>query len=153
MSRATRSPERDGRVRVFVNADGFFDAPTALIEAGVRRALAEAGEAVADISVTLLSDPRIEELNARYLGEDGPTDVLAFSLGEDSVLGDVYVGFERARRQAAEYGVPLGEELVRLAIHGTLHVLGHDHPSGSERASSPMFALQERLVREVWEHG
>ena len=66
-------------------------------------------------------------------------------------VGDVYVGIEQAGRQAAEHGVPLDEELVRLAVHGTPHVVGHDHPEGPERLESPMFVLQERLVRDVME--
>jgi probable rRNA maturation factor len=61
----------------------------------------------------------------------------------------VYVGAEQAARQAAEAGVGVGEELVRLAVHGTLHVLGHEHPEGDGREESPMFALQEALVREI----
>ena len=52
-------------------------------------------------------------------------------------------------RQADALGVPLMEELARLAIHGTLHVLGHDHPDGDDRSASPMYVLQERLLGEV----
>jgi probable rRNA maturation factor len=66
-------------------------------------------------------------------------------------LGDIYVGYDQATRQAEEAGVPLPEELARLAIHGTLHVLGHDHPEGPERLESAMFRLQEQLVRRVME--
>jgi probable rRNA maturation factor len=136
-------------VPVYINAEAFAEAPTELMEAAVRRALTESPATDAEISVTLLDDAQMEALNARYLGVDAPTDVLAFSLGEGQVVGDVYVGFERARSQAAEHHVPLREELIRLAIHGTLHVLGHDHPEGPERARSQMFTLQERLVRDV----
>ena len=64
-------------------------------------------------------------------------------------MGDVYVGADQALRQAGEYGVPVAEELVRLTIHGTLHVLGHDHPEGPERVGSPMFRLQESLVGQL----
>jgi probable rRNA maturation factor len=92
----------------------------------------------------------MRELNRRYLGKDRPTDVIAFTLGEGGdLVGDVYLGVGQARRQADELGIPLGEELARLAIHGTLHVLGHDHPEGPDRELSPMFELQERLLREV----
>ncbi|SVE38433.1 uncharacterized protein METZ01_LOCUS491287, partial [marine metagenome] len=71
----------------------------------------------------------MQELNLRHLGRDWTTDVLSFSLGgkdivKDIVVGDVYVGFEQARHQAKELGIELDEELARLAIHGTLHVLG-----------------------------
>jgi probable rRNA maturation factor len=95
-----------------------------------------------------MDDPSIAVLNERFLERAGPTDVLAFSLGDAvDVVGDVYVGFEQASRQAAELGISLAEELVRLTIHGTLHVLGHDHPEDAGRDASAMFVLQEQLVR------
>ena len=76
--------------------------------------------------------------------------MISFALGEDAgLLGDVYIGLDQAARQADEAGVGVEEELVRLAVHGTLHLLGHDHPEGADRLQSPMFDLQERLVREV----
>ena len=121
-----------------------------LIERGVRAALACEEEDAAEVSVTLLGDEEIRVMNVTYLDRDRPTDVIAFSLGAPGeVLGDVYLGFEQAARQAEELGESFETELLRLAIHGTLHVLGHDHPEGSERLQSPMFALQERLVAEV----
>ena len=138
-------------MEVHVNAEAFSPAPTGLIEEAVRRTLAVVGAAAGEVSVTLLDDVDIQALNREYLGADRPTDVIAFSLGDAETLGDVYVGFERAGIQASELGIPLVEELVRLAIHGTLHVLGHDHPDGPERTQSAMFELQERLLREVLE--
>ncbi len=103
-----------------------------------------------EISLTLVEDETIRAINRDYLSKDRVTDVIAFSLGADSnLLGDVYVGVEQARRQATELGIDVSEELVRLAVHGTLHVLGYDHPGGEDRTDSPMFELQERLVREV----
>jgi probable rRNA maturation factor len=105
----------------------------------------------AEISVSLLDDDAMAALNRRWLGRPGSTDVLAFSLAGDgeAPLGDVYVGRERAAHQAVEHGVPLEEELVRLVVHGTLHVLGHDHPEGPERLESEMFRRQEALVGEL----
>jgi len=66
-----------------------------------------------------------------------------------ALLGDVYVGMEQSRRQALEEGVSETEELVRLAVHGTLHLLGWDHPDGQERDASPHYRRQEQLVREI----
>ena len=65
------------------------------------------------------------------------------------MLGDVYVGYEQAAIQAAEAGVSVEEELARLSIHGTLHVLGYDHPDTEARFSSKMFILQESLVQKL----
>ena len=78
--------------------------------------------------------------------------MIAFALGDVAApVGDVYLGAEQAARQAVEYGVSLAEELVRLTVHGTLHVFGYDHPDGPERVRSPMFVRQEALVRAVLE--
>jgi probable rRNA maturation factor len=131
---------------------GSFDVPAELLDAAVRLTLTAEGHRSAEISVTLLGDEQIRQLNAEYLGKDAPTDVLAFALGDEKApLGDVYVGVDQARRQAGELSVPVTEELVRLVVHGTLHTLGYDHPEGDERESSPMFVRQEELVRQVLE--
>lgn len=138
---------------VHVDDESYPDAPVALIERAVRRALAAANVSEIEVSVALLPDGDMSRLNREYLGRDRTTDVLAFALPDDdgSTLGDVYLGYEQARRQADELGVPFREELARLAIHGTLHVLGHDHPDGPERVESEMFLLQERLLAELME--
>jgi len=104
-----------------------------------------------EISLTLLDDDSIRELHRTYLGKDVPTDVISFALheGDEAVLGDVYVGYEQAAMQAAEVGISVEEELARLSIHGTLHVLGYDHPDTETRSSSEMFVLQEHLVRKL----
>ena len=118
--------------------------------------LADQGVEAAEISLTVHDDDGMRALNDRYLGRDRPTDVIAFALGGPDegpgpVVGDVYVGLDRAIEQAREHDIDLEEELGRLAIHGTLHVLGHDHPEGVERVRSEMFVLQERLVSVLME--
>ncbi|MEC7833929.1 MAG: rRNA maturation RNase YbeY [Gemmatimonadota bacterium] len=118
----------------------------------IHQTLIEEGRS-GEFSITLLGDQEMAELNARYLGRNAPTDVLAFSMGTNELpLGDVYVCMDQASRQAREYKISLDEELVRLVVHGVLHVLGHDHPEGSDRFTSPMFKLQERLVCQVFKH-
>lgn len=106
-----------------------------------------------EVSVTFLPADEIARVNREYLDRDGPTDVIAFELGDDELLGDVYVCPEVAARAAREEGVELREELVRLVVHGVLHVLGHDHPEDDGRWESPMFRLQERLVARALEPG
>lgn len=127
------------------------DIPVSLLERGVRAVLAREKVSEAEISLTLLDDPGIQDLNRRYLDRSGPTDVIAFPLFEpdEPVVGDVYVGTDQAHRQAAELDLPLDEELLRLAIHGTLHVLGYDHPEDGGRESSEMYRIQEELVARI----
>lgn len=140
---------RDGVV-ITVNAEDVTATVVGMMERGVRAALANEEASGAEMSVTLLDDGGIQKMNATYLERDRPTDVIAFSLGgPGDVLGDVYIGYAQAERQATEHGEAIEIELLRLAIHGTLHVLGYDHPDGTERWDSEMFALQERLVAEV----
>jgi len=121
----------------------------ARVEAAVRHVLRAEGVRAAEVSVALVGDGEITGLNADYLSHEGPTDVIAFALHEegDPPLGDVYVGVEQALRQAAEYGATPAEEVLRLAVHGTLHVLGYDHPEGADRAGSEMFVRQEELLK------
>ncbi|MFW6010459.1 MAG: rRNA maturation RNase YbeY [Gemmatimonadota bacterium] len=123
-----------------------------LLAGAARTTLEEAGShRGGELSVTLVDRNEIRDLNAAWLDRKGPTDVVAFDLGDDtSVLGDVYLCPELAL-EAVERGEAASarEELVRLVIHGTLHVLGHEHPEGPERWESSMFELQERLVQRV----
>ncbi len=138
-------------MNILVEAGDFgFDAGR--LQAAVAHTLeVEAGDLV-ELSLTLLGDDEIRELNREYLGHDRPTDVISFTLGDPGdLVGDVYLGVDQARRQADEHGVPITEELLRLAIHGTLHVLGHDHPEGEDRYGSPMFERQEHILRTLLE--
>jgi len=102
------------------------------------------------LSITFVSRAEISRLNRRYLGHHGPTDVISFGLGRvgrrGAVVGDVYICVDVARENARKQGIAAGEELLRLVVHGTLHVLGHDHPSGGKRVESPMWRRQERIL-------
>jgi len=141
-------------LRIHVNRGAFTEAPAALLERAVRETLSAEGQSAGEVSLTLLGDDAVRELNKGYLGKDRPTDVISFSLGDGAeLLGDIYVGMPQARRQAAELGVDLHEELVRLAIHGVLHVLGHDHPEGPDREHCPMYALQEAYLKSILASG
>lgn len=100
----------------------------------------------ARVSVAFLGRDAMRRLHATHLGHDRPTDVLAFALPGEVLAGDVYLCPWVAARHARRFGVPLRQELVRLLVHGTLHVLGHDHPEGEARTRSPMWRRQERYV-------
>lgn len=119
------------------------------IEAAVRHVLRAEGVAEAEISVALLDDGAIAAMNDQYLEHEGPTDVITFAMheGDEPPLGDVYVGVEQAVRQSAEFGATPEEEVLRVAMHGVLHVLGYEHPEGPERVHSEMFIRQEELLR------
>ncbi len=125
------------------------------LEAAVRHVLRAEGVAEAEISVALLADGAIAAMNDQYLEHEGPTDVITFAMheGDEPPLGDVYVGVEQAVRQAAEFGATPEEEVLRVAVHGVLHVLGYQHPEGPERMQSEMFVRQEELLRSFLSRG
>ncbi|KUO78301.1 MAG: rRNA maturation factor [Desulfosporosinus sp. BRH_c37] len=98
----------------------------------------------AEVSLMLVDDQRIHALNLEYRGVDRPTDVLSFALQEemeeepnsefeDEMLGDIVISVPRARAQAVEYGHSFERELVYLAVHGTLHLLGYDHEEEADK--------------------
>jgi probable rRNA maturation factor len=105
------------------------------------------------ISVAFVTRRAMAALNRRHLGRTGPTDVIAFGLARTDaklpVIGDIYIAPEVARGQAHEHGVGVREEVARLAVHGTLHVLGHDHPEGGGRTTSRMWERQEALLAKA----
>ena len=111
--------------------------------AGVLRGAAR-GWVKEHLSVALVSDRQMRQLNRRWRGQDRSTDVLAFPLDERGALGDVVISLDTARRQAREGGWPLAAELRRLLAHGILHCRGHDH--GDERAARRMAAAERKLL-------
>ncbi len=154
-----RAPRRVHELAVAVSADAVRIPLARARAADLARAVLTA-ERVRDalLSITFVTAPAIARLNREHLGHAGPTDVISFALhGDDGrsgpVVGDVYICPEVARRHAAEHGASLREELARLVVHGTLHVLGHDHDEGDERLRGPMWRRQERLLaslRQTW---
>jgi probable rRNA maturation factor len=142
------------------------DAALALVESAVCETVTAAvGPMAAEVELTLTGDLEMERLNFDHMGERGPTDVLSFPLHEWSLdgdqlshiadddgisppgpllLGDVVIDLDQALRQAAEGDWGVAEELVLLAIHGTLHLLGHDHVELDEEER--MRALEHQVL-------
>jgi probable rRNA maturation factor len=132
--------------------------------------LAWEGARGARVELTLLDAAAMRRLHRRVTGRHALTDVLSFALPQPdgTLLGDVYICPAAATRwvdngqrqpRSAERVGPAGragrvaEELVRLAVHGTLHVLGYDHPEGPARTRSAMWRRQERYVRRLLARG
>ena len=99
-----------------------------------------------ELSVLLCLSDRMRELNGRYRGEEEVTDVLSFEGGE-VYMGDIVICMEEVLRQAFEGGIGLREELMRILIHGLLHLLGYDH--GNDWEELEMRTFEERIYLEV----
>jgi probable rRNA maturation factor len=112
-----------------------------------------------EVSVTIVTDKRIQEINREYRDKDMPTDVISFALeelGEEEieivggdmprVLGDIIISVDRTKQQAEEYGHSFSRELGFLALHGFLHLLGYDHMEAEEEKK--MFGRQKDILDE-----
>ena len=114
-----------------------------------------------EIVLTFVDDEMIRELNEQYRGIDKPTDVLSFSMSEqtdeepiiiyenkpEEQLGDIVISAPAAKRQSEEYGHSLEREIGFLFVHGLLHLLGYDHQD--ERSEHRMFQKQEQILQLV----
>ncbi len=135
------------------------DVDTGSVLAVARHTLDQMGvNPLAELSVLLVDVEYMTELNHRWMGGDGPTDVLAFPMDEGSVdhgpgenggnepalLGDIVLCPEVAAKQAGTAGHSTADELHLLTVHGTLHLLGYDHAEPEEERE--MFGLQTRLL-------
>lgn len=133
-----------------VSVGGEGALPARVVRAAAEQVLRGEGREAA-LSITFVGPEAMRELNRRYKGHDRPTDVLAFALPQPDggLTGDIYICRHVAAREARERAVPLREELLRLVVHGTLHVLGWDHPEDHGRERSAMWRQQERYLREL----
>ena len=112
-----------------------------------------------EVDITVVDDEEIHVLNRDYRNVDRSTDVLSFALDEDGgepelidgpeehLLGDIIISAETAQRQADEFGHGLEREIVYLAVHGLLHLLGYDHMTDEDKAV--MRAKEEEALREI----
>lgn len=108
-----------------------------------------------EVSVVLLNDENIRELNRCFLNHDYPTDVLSFRLDEDTqmqprketLVGEIIISVETAQRNAKRYKQTLEKELIRLVIHGTLHLLGYE--DAKEKQRRKMKRKEKNYMRQL----
>ena len=130
-----------------------------LVEDCARAALEEEEiEDDAEVSVTLVDNARIRELNKEFREIDRETDVLSFPLGDENgfevdpdndaiLLGDIVISLEKARAQSEEYGHSFRREVAFLLTHSLFHLLGYDHMTEDEEKE--MFAKQEKVLTKL----
>ena len=107
------------------------------------------------VSITLIDNEKIHEINRDYRGVDRPTDVISFAFLDEEInpkggltnLGEIYISLEKAHEQAKEYNHSFIRELSFLTCHGMLHLLGYDHILPDEEKE--MFSLQEEILKDL----
>jgi probable rRNA maturation factor len=123
-----------------INADEQPHAVNRLrLKKAVRTILRDAGIKSAEISIAIVTDARMHELNRQYLEHDYPTDVLSFVLADDkrakSLEGEIIASSDYAAREAPRYGWTADDELLLYIIHGCLHLVGHDDTRAKLKAA------------------
>jgi apolipoprotein N-acyltransferase len=81
----------------------------------------------AEVSITLVNDKQIHKLNKQYRDIDKPTNVLSFELGDDVLLGDIFISLDTVKREAKAAGISVEEHTAHMIVHGMLHLQGYDH--------------------------
>ncbi len=160
-------PEND---QITIQVDDAFQSAVDVedIAACVRATLEHEETAGVSLSVTVTDDETVQALNARYLGINAPTDVLSFGADSDDdgsaeditfvlpdeiaeaegvYLGDILIALPYCERQAQRYGNSLASELRLMTVHGTLHLLGHDHDT--QESESVMWEAQMAILSEL----
>ena len=119
-----------------------------------------------EVSITIVDNNRIQEINRDYRSIDRPTDVISFAIEDDDeefelffedafeemnddiprLLGDIFISIDRTEEQAIDYGHSFERELGFLTVHGFLHLNGYDHQTEEEEKT--MFSLQEKILEE-----
>ncbi|MGD0708663.1 MAG: rRNA maturation RNase YbeY [Anaerolineaceae bacterium] len=109
-----------------------------------------------DVSIAIVSDRKIQQLNKRFRRIDAPTDVLSFSsdavdpITDVPYLGDIVISLPSAQRNALNSGHPLMDEMQLLIVHGILHLDGYDHDTKKNKDS--MWKLQEKILTNLGIH-
>lgn len=155
---------------VDVSLEEGLEAPAWLndVEPFVRKVLADRKKDGWELSVLFCSDAFIQNLNKTYRDIDSPTDILSFEDGDEYIdddgvtwysAGDIAISIATFTKNAAEFGVPVEEELKRLLIHGVLHLSGLDHGEahigkdrtfeGGSEEERQMLALQEEILERL----
>lgn len=116
------------------------------------RILSISGKPDAELSILILDNNGIQQINRDYLQRDRPTNVISFAMQEGDgagvqpdLLGDVVISAERAAADAVEAGIPFEHELWFLLVHGILHLLGYDHERGTQQQAEAMEQRERQI--------
>ncbi len=101
----------------------------------------------AEVSITLIDDEQIHQLNRQYRGIDKPTNVLSFELGDDLLLGDIFISLDTVAREAHSANISIEEHTAHMIVHGMLHLQGYDHLNDKE--ATIMETKEIQILKEL----
>jgi len=148
------NPEPPAKLKIDVLIDSGLWQEPAKMRSTVRRAIAQAAASTSttgtELAIVLTDDSAIRQLNRLWRGIDAPTNVLSFpskrAAGEPPHLGDVVLACETIAREAKAEHKPFAQHLAHLAVHGFLHLIGHDHERDADAEA------MERAERDILRH-
>lgn len=122
------------------------------IRSTLQKLLRHLGREDGELSVLLVDDEGIREINRRFLNRDRPTNVISFAMTEGrhgditpQLLGDIVISLEAAKREGEANGLTLSESIDFLLIHGLLHLLGYEHEGGKRGEARRMEEKEDEL--------
>lgn len=120
-----------------------------LVKSAVNEVFSGEAMKISSISVLFISDDEIIEVNKKYLDHNVTTDVITFPLSENSdpIEGEIYISIDTTRRNSVEFGVSHKSELLRVAIHGALHLSGYD--DSTSKLKSKMKEKEDYYLSQV----
>jgi pyridoxine 5-phosphate synthase len=141
-------------VKIRSEASGRHPINLARLRRSAETLLGLTGHGLSELSILLVADPAMQELNRHYRGKNKPTNVLSFpmqegrDLADGTLLGDIVISCDTAAREARELKTPLRQRLNWLLIHGLVHLLGYDHERSAAEATL-MAAREQELQHQL----
>ena len=106
----------------------------------------------AEVSIILTNDDEIHALNREYRHIDRPTNVLSFELGDDILLGDIYISFDTVQREAAAANISIAEHAAHMVVHGVLHLQGYDHIKNRDAKKMENLEIKHKNIWRAFLH-
>jgi rRNA maturation RNase YbeY len=131
-------------IKIFYEYPGFKVKGWKKIENIIREVIAKEGKISGDLNVIITNDDELRKINVQFLEHDYFTDVITFNYNEgDTINGEVYISLDTVKENSLNYNISLNEEVVRVVIHGALHLVGYDDKTEEERS-------EMRRLEDFW---
>ena len=123
-----------GSIQLFVEELDFTFTQENLLISWIQNVVNAEAKELSYLNIILCSDEALLKMNIEYLNHDYYTDILTFQYNEDPIEGELFISLDRVRDNAESHGIPLGNELNRVIVHGTLHLIGYNDQTKQDKA-------------------